>query len=180
MENLKKNLSVDKYIFKCSQCNQSLDISDQNFFCKNCKTNYCPSCIKGHNEVFIDHEVIKASEELLIMNDSSKNSLMANPDLDLDDRLFIESKHLHSNNAENEEYYSDITMLFRETLTSIEEQFNDEICKLKVEKTKAKEKEGNENKIIIENNSEGFNIEELKKMEPIERLKKIMDIINKK
>ena len=55
------------------------------------------------------------------MNDSSKDSLMANPDLDLDDRIFSESKHLHSNNAENEEYHSDITMLFRETMTSIEE-----------------------------------------------------------
>ena len=114
------------------------------------------------------------------MNDSSKNSLMANPDLDLDDRIFSENKHLHSNNAENEEYYSDITMLFRETLTSVEEKFNDEICKLKLEKNKAKEKEGNYNKIIIGNNKEGFIIEKLKKMEPLERLKKIMDIINKK
>ena len=49
-----------------------------------------------------------------------------------------------------------------------------------MKKNKAKEKVGNENEIIIENNSEGFNIEELKKMEPIERLRKIMDIIKKK
>ena len=78
-------------------------------------------------------------------------------------------------------------MLFHETLVSLEENFNDEICKLKAKKNKENKKEENineikenENKIIIENKTTEFNIEELKKLEPIDRIKKIMDIINKK
>ena len=187
MESLKKNLNGDKYIFKCSQCEKSLDISDKNFFCKNCKINYCPLCIKGHNEIFVDHEVVKANEELS-NNDSMKNSILANPDLDLDDRVLSGNNLPQINNSENEELYSDITMLFHETLVSLEENFNDEICKLKAKKNKENKKEENinemndinENKIIIENKTKEFNIEELKKLEPIERIKKIMEIINKK
>ena len=55
MESLKKHLDANKYIFECSQCQKSLDISDNNFYCKICKSNYCSQCIKGHNEVFLDH-----------------------------------------------------------------------------------------------------------------------------
>ena len=187
MDSLKKHLNADIYIFKCSQCQKNLDISDQNFFCKNCKSNYCPLCIKAHNEVFIDHEVVKANEELS-NNDSLKNSLLANPDLDLDDRGLSDKNLHHIINQENEELYSDITMLFHETLVSLEENFNEEICKLKAKKNlqeKEKEKEEdindkeNENRINIEKPNE-FNIEELKKLEPIERIRKIMEIINKK
>ena len=113
---------------------------------------------------------------------------MANPDLDLDDRGLSDKNLHHINNQENEELYSDITMLFHETLVSLEENFNEEICKLKAKKNlqeKEKEKEEdindkeNENRINIEKPNE-FNIEELKKLEPIERIKKIMEIINKK
>ena len=178
MENLKKHLSLDKYIFKCSQCEKSLDISDKNFYCKACKSHYCPLCIKGHNEVFIDHEVVKANEELS-HNDSVKNSLLANPDLDLDDRGFNDNK-IPQVNTDTEELYSDITMLFHETLTSLEENFNEEICRLKVKKSKEKDFNENENRINIENQTDEFNIEELKKLEPIDRIKKIMEIINKK
>ena len=106
MESLKRHLNTDIYILKCSQCQKNLDISDKNFFCKNCKSNYCPLCIKAHNEVFIDHEVVKANEELS-NNDSLKNSLLANADLDLDDRGLIENKSNLINNTENEELYSD-------------------------------------------------------------------------
>ena len=185
MESLKRHLNTDIYILKCSQCQKNLDISDKNFFCKNCKSNYCPFCIKAHNEVFIDHEVVKANEELS-NNDSLKNSLLANADLDLDDRGLIENKSNLINNTENEELYSDITMLFHETLVSLEENFNEEICKLKAKKNKEKKEEENDvdidnkNKIVIENKAKEFNIEELKKMEPIDRIKKIMEIINKK
>jgi hypothetical protein len=187
MESLKKHLNADIYIFKCSQCQKNLDISDQNFFCKNCKSNYCPLCIKAHNEVFIDHEVVKANEELS-NNDSLKNSLLANPDLDLDDRGLSDKNLHHINNQENEELYSDITMLFHETLVSLEENFNEEICKLKAKKNKQekeKEKEEdindeeNKNKINIEKTNE-FNIEELRKLETVERIRKILEIINKK
>jgi hypothetical protein len=131
--------------------------------------------------------VVKANEELS-NNDSLKNSLLANPDLDLDDRGLSDKNLHHINNQENEELYSDITMLFHETLVSLEENFNEEICKLKAKKNlqeKEKEKEEdindkeNENRINIEKPNE-FNIEELKKLEPIERIRKIMEIINKK
>ena len=186
MDSLKKHLNADIYIFKCSQCQKNLDISDQNFFCKNCKSNYCPLCIKAHNEVFIDHEVVKANEELS-NNDSLKNSLLANPDLDLDDRGLSDKNLHHINNQENEELYSDITMLFHETLVSLEENFNEEICKIKAVNTKENnnkelnDNNKNENKIIFEKNKmPEFNIDELKKLEPIERIRKIMEIINKK
>ncbi len=170
MENLKNH-----FIFKCSQCEKSLDISNNNFYCKNCSSNFCSSCIKGHNEIFMNHETVKASEDL------SNNSLLANPDLDLDDRQFNDNKH-----GNNDDMYSDITMLFHETVVSLEENFNEEICKLKAKKNKEKdlnknkENDSNENKIIIENKTPEFNIDELKKLEPIERIKRIMDIINKK
>ena len=171
MESLKKHLDANKYIFECSQCQKSLDISDNNFYCKICKSNYCSQCIKGHNEVFLDHEVVKASEELS-NNDSKQNSLLANPDLDLDDRGM----------------YSEITMLFHETVVSLEENFNEELCKLKAKKNKEnKSKKDNENNIIenkieIEEDKDiplVFNLDQLKKLEPLERIKKIMDIINK-
>ena len=77
-------------------------------------------------------------------------------------------------------------MLFHETLVSLEENFNEEICKLKAKKNKQeKEKEEdindeeNKNKINIEKTNE-FNIEELRKLEPVERIRKILEIINKK
>jgi hypothetical protein len=183
MEKLKSQLDTNKYIFKCSQCSKALDISDNNFFCKICKTNYCSSCINGHNEIFLDHKVIKANEELANNNSSAQNSLLANPDLDLDDRGLAESKH----DGDNDDMYSDITMLFHETVTSLEEYYNEEICKLKAVNTKENnnkelnDNNKNENKIIFEKNKmPEFNIDELKKLEPFDRLKKIMEIINKK
>ena len=176
------HLNADIYILKCSQCQKNLDISDKNFFCKTCKSNYCPLCIKAHNEIFIDHEVVKANEELS-NNDSLKNSLLANADLDLDDRGLSDNKSNHFNKIENGDLYSEITMLFHETLVSLEENFNEEICKLKARKNKENNEDNNDidnkNKIVLENKIKEFNIQELKKMEPIERIKKIMDIINK-
>ena len=177
MENLIKNLDNNKYIFKCSQCNKSLDLSDQNFYCKICKSNFCLICIKAHNEIFLDQTVIKANEDLS-NNDSQKNSLLANPDFDLDDRI-IHNENLKSYSTEGDTY-NDINMLFHETLISLEEYFNEEICKLKAKKIKEK-KETNENMNIIID-SEGdfkYNIEELKKMEPLDRLNKIMEDIKK-
>ena len=187
MESLKKHLDANKYIFECSQCQKSLDISDNNFYCKICKSNYCSQCIKGHNEVFLDHEVVKASEELS-NNDSKQNSLLANPDLDLDDRGLSDNKLLHLTNTENEDMYSEITMLFHETVVSLEENFNEELCKLKAKKNKEnKSKKDNENNIIenkieIEEDKDiplVFNLDQLKKLEPLEKIKKIIDIINK-
>ena len=180
MEKLKNNLDTNNYIFKCSQCEKSLDISDNNFYCKNCSSDFCSSCIKGHNEIFMNHETVKAFEK------QSNNSLLANPDLDLDDRQFIDNKI-----GSNDDMYSDITMLFHETVVSLEENFNEEICKLKAKQSKEKEnkekdlnkgneKDVNKNIIIIENKTPEFNIDELKKLEPLERIKRIMDIINKK
>ena len=186
MKSLEKDLDLNnKFTFLCSQCGKPLDVSDnKSFYCKICKSDYCSLCIKGHNEIFLDHEVIKASDEI----NNDKNSLLANPDLDLDDRVLSGNNLPQINNSENEELYSDITMLFHETLVSLEENFNDEICKLKAKKNKENKKEENfnemndinENKIIIENKTKEFNIEELKKLEPIDRIKKIMDLINKK
>ena len=120
MEKLKNQLDSNNYIFKCSQCEKSLEISDNNFYCKNCKSDFCSSCIKGHNEIFMNHETVKAFEK------QSNNSLLANPDLDLDDRQFIDNKL-----GSTEDMYSDITMLFHETVVSLEENFNEEICKLR-------------------------------------------------
>jgi len=121
--------------------------------------------------------VIKANEDLS-NNDSQKNSLLANPDFDLDDRI-IHNENLKSYSTEGDTY-NDINMLFHETLISLEEYFNEEICKLKAKKIKEK-KETNENMNIIID-SEGdfkYNIEELKKMEPLDRLNKIMEDIKK-
>ena len=101
----------------------------------------------------------------------------------MDDRGLSDNKSNHFNKIENEDLYSEITMLFHETLVSLEENFNEEICKLKARKNKENNEDNNDidnkNKIVLENKIKEFNIQELKKMEPIERIKKIMDIINK-
>ena len=180
-----KNLDLNnKYIFSCSQCGKDLDISDNNsFYCKICKSDYCSLCIKAHNEIFLNHEVIKPCEEKI----NDKNSLLANPDLDLDDRGFSENKMNHFSHSENEDKFSELTMLFHETVVSLEENFNEELCKLKAKKNKEeqnnkKENENNKNKnniIIIEDTPLEFNIDKLKQLEPLERIRKIMDIINK-
>ena len=141
--------------------------------------------------VTLINEVVKSNGKLL-NNDSKQNSLLANPDLDLDDRGLSDNKLLHLSNAENEDMYSDLTMLFHETVTSLEENFNEELCKLKAKKNK-KNKNNNknkkedenkiyENKIEIEEEKDiplVFDLDQLKKLEPLERIKKIMDIINK-
>ena len=64
MENLKKNLEEEKqYLFKCSQCNKMLDLSGKIYYCKNCKSNYCEDCLKGHNEIFFDHDIHQTKED---------------------------------------------------------------------------------------------------------------------
>ena len=172
-----KNLDLNnKYIFSCSQCGKDLDISDSNsFYCKICKSDYCSLCIKAHNEIFLNHEVIKPSDEKI----NDKNSLLANPDLDLDDRGFSENKLSHFSNSENEDKYSQLTMLFHETVVSLEENFNEELCKLKAKKNKEGQNNKNNNNIIIEDTPLEFNIDKLKQLEPLERIRKIMDTINK-
>jgi hypothetical protein len=79
-------------------------------------------------------------------------------------------------------------MLFHETVVSLEENFNEKLCKIKAKKNKEnKSKKDNENNIIenkieIEGDKDiplVFNLDQLKKLEPLERIKKIMDIINK-
>ena len=184
MKSLEKDLDLNnKFTFLCSQCGKPLDVSDnKSFYCKICKSDYCSLCIKGHNEIFLDHEVIKASDEI----NNDKNSLLANPDLDLDDRGINDNKLPHLTNKENEDKYSQLTMLFHETVVSLEENFNEELCKLKAKKNKEdndnkKENEFNKNNnnIIIEESPLEFNLDQLKKLEPLERIRKIMDVINK-
>ena len=69
---------------------------------------------------------ILEDDDELSNNDSKQNSLLANPELDLDDRGLSDNKLLHLTNTENEDMYSEITMLFHETVVSLEENFNEE------------------------------------------------------
>ena len=94
MENLKKNLEKRKqYLFKCSQCNKKLDLSGIIYYRRNCKSNYCEDCLKGHNEIFFDHDIHQTKEDFEYNNqENEKSSLLANPDLDLDDRIFSDNK----------------------------------------------------------------------------------------
>ena len=80
---------------------------------------------------------------------------------------------------DNDRYYSDLNMLFHETLTSIQENFNEEICKLKAKKSKENDKNdknANENKILIKEFD--YDKEKLEKLPPLKRLEKILDILN--
>ena len=177
MENLKQSLEKDKqYLFKCSQCNKMIDLSGKIFFCKNCNSNFCDDCLKVHNEIFFGHDISKTNEDLAYSLKDERNSLLANPDLDLDDRGIIDNKLPHLTNKENEDKYSQLTMLFHDTLTSIQENFNEEICKLKAKKTKEKNDKENENQII--GNDLNINIDKLKELPPMERLQKIMENIS--
>ena len=64
--------------------------------------------------------------------------------------------------------YSDLVLLFNDTITSIQEMFNEEVCKLKAKGNKVTSTE-------VDNN---IDIDELKRLPTIERLKKIMDILS--
>ena len=181
MEDLKKSLEKEKQaLFKCSQCNNMLDLSGKIFYCKNCKSNFCIDCLKGHNEVFFDHDVHQAKEDLeLNSQGEDKNSLLANPDLDLDDRgVFSDNKLPQVNQTKSDEMLSELNILFHETLTSIEENFNEEMCKIKSKMRNNENNINNENKIIDNNIVLNFNIEKLKYLLPLERLQRIMEIIN--
>ena len=120
MEKLKTPEKEKQFIFKCSQCNKMLDLSGKVFYCKNCKSNYCEDCLKGHNEIFFDHEIHQTKDELNSQG-NDKNSLLANPDLDLDDRCFSDNRLPQVNQTEEEKMFSELNILFHETLTSIEE-----------------------------------------------------------
>ena len=180
MEDLKKSEKEKQYIFKCSQCNKMLDLSGKIFFCKDCKSNFCVDCLKGHNEVFYDHEVHETKDLEYASQGEDKNSLLANPDLDLDDRVFSDNNLPAIGQNETDKKISELNMLFHETLTSIEENFNEDICKIKAKISKENNNINNENKIIDNKNDLNFNIEKLKLLPPMERLKAIMDIIKSK
>ena len=182
MEDLKQSLEKEKqYIFKCSQCNKKLDLSGKIFFCKDCKSNFCVECLKGHNEVFYDHEIHETKEDLEYASQGEdKNSLLANPDLDLDDRVFSDNNLPAIGQNETDKKLSELNMLFHETLASIEENFNEDICKIKAKISKENNNINNENKIIDNKIDLNFNIEKLKFLPPMERLKAIMDIIKSK
>ena len=186
MEDLKKSLEKDKsekqLLFKCSQCNKMLDLSGKIFYCKNCKSNFCPDCLKGHNEVFFDHEVHETKEDLEYgSQENDKNSLLANPDLDLDDRgVFSDNKLPQVGQSESDKKLNELNILFHETITSIEENFNEEICKIKTKISNDENNINSDNKIIVNNIDLDFNIEKLKYLPPMERLQRIMEIINLK
>ena len=180
MEKLKNDLQKEKQcLFKCSQCNKMIDLSGKIFYCKNCKSNYCEDCLKVHNEVFFDHEISKSNEDLVVpLNDESNNSLLANPDLDLDDRGFSDNNLPGFVHKEDDKVLSELNILFHETLTSIQEHFNEDICKIKARKNKEKKddndgNDNNENKIV--ENDLNININELKQLPPLKRLEKIME-----
>ena len=98
---------------------------------------------------------------------------MANPDLYLDDRCFSDNKLPKVNQTEEEKMFSELNILFHETLTSIEENFNEGVCKIKSSKIKSNNN-NNDNKIIA--NNFNLNLEKLKCLP--ERLQKIMESIN--
>ena len=180
MENLKKNLEEEKqYLFKCSQCNKMLDLSGKIFFCKNCKSNFCADCLKGHNEIFFDHDIHETKEDF-DNQENEKSSLLANPDLDLDDRVFSDNKLPLVNQTEDEKILSNLNILFNQTITSVEENFNEEFCKLKAKINKENNNNNNQNKIVEDSLKLYFDIEKLKTLPPIERLQKIMEILNSK
>ena len=176
MEKLKTPEKEKQFIFKCSQCNKMLDLSGKVFYCKNCKSNYCEDCLKGHNEIFFDHEIHQTKDEFNSQG-NDKNSLLANPDLDLDDRCFSDNRLPQVNQTEEEKMFSELNILFHETLTSIEENFNEGICNIKSSKIKDNNNT-NDNKIIDNTSSLNLDIEKLKCMPPLERLQKIMESIN--
>ena len=190
MENLKKSLKKEKTsIVKCSQCNKDLDLSIKVSYCNNCKSYYCDACLKAHNEIFIEHNVNKTNEYIDPLFDSEdKNSLLVNPYLDLDDRGFSDKDLPSVKQDEDDRYYSDLNMLFHDTLTSIQETFNEEICKLKAKNSKENKdnkenndnenEKNNDNKIIIKENEFSFDKEKLEKLPPLKRLEKILDIFN--
>ena len=182
MVNLKKNLEEEKqYLFKCSQCNKMLDLSGKIYYCKNCKSNYCEDCLKGHNEIFFDHDIHQTKEDFEYNNqENEKSSLLANPDLDLDDRIFSDNKLPLVNQTEEEKILSNLNILFHQTITSIEENFNEEICKLKAKKNQENKDINNENKIIDNSLDLNFDIEKLKNYPPVKRIQKIMEIFNSK
>ena len=142
-------------------------------YCNNCKSYYC--------------DIINKTNEYIepFFDTDDKNSLLVNPDLDLEDRDFSDSEQLQMSQDDNDRYYSDLNMLFHGTLTSIKENFNEEICKLKVKKSKendinfSNDKNGknvNENKILIKEFD--YDKEKLEKLPPLKRMEKILDILN--
>ena len=70
--------------------------------------------------------------------------------------------------------------MLHQTITSIEENFNEEICKLKAKKNQENKDINNENKIIDNSLDLNFDIEKLKNSPSVERLQKIMEIFNSK
>ena len=187
MENLKKSLEKEKVTsVKCSQCNKILDLSKMIPYCNNCKSYYCDDCLKAHNEIFMEHIINKTNEYIdPIFDTDDKNSLLVNPDLDLDDRGFDDNEQPQTSQDDNDRYYSDLNMLFHETLTSIQENFNEEICKLKAKKSKENninfsndknDNNVNEKKVLVKDFD--YDKEKLEKLPPLKRLEKILDILN--
>ena len=163
-----------------------LDLSGKIYYCNNCKSNFCFGCLKGHNEIFFDHDIHQTNEDMeYSAEEVDKNSLLANPDLDLDDRCISDNKlpiikkgqseTIFSNNK-----YSELNMLFQETIISIQESFNEGICKLNSKKLQNENNINKNENIILDNNDSDLNydIEKLKSLSPMERLQKIMNIVN--
>ena len=75
---------------------------------------------------------------------------------------------------------SNLNILFNQTITSVEENFNEEFCKLKAKINKENNSNNNQNKIVEDSLKLYFDIEKLKILPPIERLQKIMAILNSK
>ena len=103
----------------------------------------------------------------------------------MDDRGFNDNEQPQTSQDDNDRYYSDLNMLFHETLTSIQENFNEEICKLKAKKSKENninfsndknDNNVNEKKISVKDFD--YDKEKLEKLPPLKRLEKILDILN--
>ena len=173
MENLDKD-KENSDLFNCSQCNKMLDLSGKFFYCENCKSNFCDDCLKGHNEIFFDHD-IHQTNEVGLNNMQEDNSLKANPDSDIGDRFFSDNKLPEVNPTESEMKFLDLTFLFNKTVNSIEKNFNEEISRLKAQKNKNKE---NNNGNIINITNVKLDLEQLRQLPPLERLKKIMENVS--
>ena len=167
---------MENDFFDCSQCNKKLDLSGKINYCDNCKANYCDDCLKGHNEIFFDHDIHKTNENLN-NNMEEDNSLKANPDSDIGDKFFSDNKLPQINLSESDKNFIDLTNLFNKTIESIKKNFNEEICRLRFQNKKDKNNEdGNK---IIENNKK-LDMEIVRQLPPLERLKLIMENVSLK
>ncbi len=167
-----KDDNKDKdYNFKCSQCNTFQNLNNELYYCKECKGYFCDNCLIAHNEIFKEHDTFKLNEETKNNIEDEHNSLLANPDNDLDDRILDENdiyKNAHISTGKffdiEGDHCTDLEILFNDTLTSIQEIFNEKICNHKSNKCK--------------DDNIGLDINKLKELPPMKRLQVIMDKID--